>query len=120
MTIFTWYTSERAAGLPICRPTQRAETRDDFKKCVAVDVEQTGQALYVTVAAGSMKECIAEFRHMAANLDIPAEKWDKFDIPLTENAIRAVHAWAGAVRGTISRTIEECLEKAAAYSSGTF
>lgn len=112
MTICTWYTSERSAGLPICRPTQKAETRGKFNKCVAVDVEQTGHALYVTVAAGSMKECIAEFHHTAANLDIPAEKWDKFDIPLTENAIRAVHAWAGAVRNTI----EKCREQAAADS----
>ena len=120
MTVCTWYTSERAAGLPICRPTQKVETRGKYNKCIAVDVEQTEQALAVTVAAGSMKECIVEFHHTAANLDIPAEKWDRFDIPLTENAIRAVNAWAGAVRSTISRTIEECLEKAAAYSSGTF
>ena len=116
MTVCTWYTSERASGLPICRPTQKAETRGTFKKCVAIDIEQTGHALYVTVAAGSMKECIAEFRHTAANLDIPADKWDKFDIPLTENAIRAVHAWAEAV----SRTIAESREQAAADSSGTF
>ena len=116
MTVCTWYTSERAAGLPICRPTQKAETRGNYKKCSAVDVEQTEQALAVTVAAGSMKECIAEFHHTAANLDIPAEKWDKFEIPLTENAIRAVQAWAEAVRSTIT----ECREKATADSSGTF
>lgn len=115
MTVCTWYTSERAAGLPICRPTQKAETRGNYNKCSAVDVEQTEQALTVTVAAGSMKECLAEFHHTAANLDIPAEKWDKFEIPLTENAIRAVQAWAKAVR----RTIEECLEKAAADSPKT-
>ena len=116
MTVCTWYTSERAAWLPICRPTQRAETRGKYNKCIAVDVEQTEYALYVTVAAGSMKECLAEFRHTAANLDIPAEKWDRFDIPLTENAIRAVHAWAEAVRSTI----EKSREQAAADSSGAF
>lgn len=102
MTVCTWYTSERAAGLPVCRPTQKAETRGNYKKCSAVDVEQTEHALTVTVAAGSMKECIAEFHHTAEKLDIPAEKWEKFDIPLTENAIRAVHAWAEAVRSTIA------------------
>ena len=107
MTVCTWYTSERAAGLPICRPTQRAETRGKYSNCYAVDVEQTGQALYVTVAAGSMKECIAEFHHTAANLEIPSEKWDRFDIPLTENAIRAVHAWAEAVRSTIEKSREQ-------------
>ena len=116
MTVFTWYTSERAAGLPICRPTQKAETRGKFNKCVAVDVEQTGHALYVTVAAGSMKECLAEFYHTAASLDIPADKWEKFEIPLTENAIRAVQAWAEAVR----RTIDERREQAPYDSSGTF
>ena len=116
MTVFTWYTSELVAWLPICSPAQRAETRGKFNKCVAVDVEQTGHALYVTVAAGSMKECIEEFYHTAANLDIPAEKWEKFEIPLTENAIRAVQAWAKAVRSTI----EECREQAAADSFGTF
>lgn len=116
MTVCTWYTSERAAGLPICRPTQRAETRGDFNKCVAVDVEQTEQALAVTVAAGSMKECLAEFRHTAASLDIPAEKWEKFEIPLTENALRAVQAWAEAVRSTI----EDRREQATVDSSGTF
>ena len=116
MTVCTWYTSERAAGLPICRPTQKAETRGNFNKCVAVDVEQTGHDLYVTVAAGSMKECLEEFYHTAANLYIPADKWDKFDIPLTENAIRAVQAWAEAVRSTI----EERLEQVPADSSGTF
>ena len=115
MTVHTWYTSERAVGLPICRPTQKAETRGKFNKCVSVDVEQTGQDLYVTVAAGSMKECLAEFRHTAANLNIPAEKWEKFEIPLTENAIRAVQAWAGAVRNTI----EKCREQAAADSPKT-
>lgn len=116
MTVCTWYTSERAAGLPICRPMQKAKTRGNYNKCSAVDVEQIGQALYVTVAAGSMKECLAEFHHTAANLDIPAEKWDKFDIPLTENAIRAVQAWAGAVRSTI----DKCREQAPGDSSGTF
>lgn len=115
MTVCTWYTSERASVLPICRPTQKAEARGNYNKCSAVDVEQTEQALTVTVAAGSMKECIAEFRHTAVNLDIPAEKWDKFDIPLTENAIRAVHAWAEAVR----RAIEECREQDPGDSSGT-
>ena len=104
MTVFTWYTSERAACLPIGRPTQSAGTRGKYNKCYAVDVEQTCQTLFVTVAAGSMKECIAEFRHMAASLDIPAEKWYGFDIPLTENAIRAVKAWAGAVRSTITES----------------
>ena len=107
MTVCTWYTSELAAGLTICRPTQKAETRGKYNKCVAVDVEQTGQALYVTVAAGSMKECISEFRHTAASLNIPAEKWVKFDIPLPENAIRAVNAWAGAVRSTITESREQ-------------
>lgn len=107
MTVCTWYTSERAVGLPICRPTQKAETRGKYNKCSAVDVEQTEQALTVTVAAGSMKECIAEFRHTAASLDIPAEKWDMFDIPLTENAIRAVQAWAEAVRSTIEKSREQ-------------
>ena len=116
MTVCTWYTSERAAGLPICRPTQKAETRGKFNKCIAVDVEQAGHALYVTVAAGSMKECLAEFHHTAAKLDIPAEKWYKFEIPLTENAIRAVHAWAEAVR----RTIEKRREQTTSDSSGTF
>ena len=107
MTVFTWYTSERAAGLPIGRPTQETGTRGKYNKCYAVDVEQTGQALFVTVAAGSMKECIAEFHHTAESLDIPVEKWDRFDIPLTENAIRAVHAWAGAVRSTITESREQ-------------
>ena len=113
MTVCTWYTSERAAGLPICRPTQKAETRGKFNKCYAVDVEQTEHDLCVTVAAGSMKECLAEFHHTAANLDIPAEKWDRFDIPLTENAIRAVQAWAEAVRSAI----EKCREQAPADST---
>ena len=107
MTICTWYTSERAAGLTIERPTQKAETRGKFNKCIAGDVEQTGQTLFVTVAAGSMKECIAEFRHTAASLDIPAEKWDRVDIPLTENAIRAVQAWSEAVRSTIAESREQ-------------
>ena len=107
MTVCTWHTPERAAGLPIGRPTQSAETRCKYSKCYAVDVEQTGHALFVTVAAGSMKECIAEFHHTAANLGIPAEKWDKFDIPLTENAIRAVKAWAEAVRRTITKSREQ-------------
>lgn len=109
MTVCTWYTSERAAGLPICRPEQRAETRGKYNKCSAVDVEQTEQAITVTVAAGSMKECIAEFHHTAAKLDIPAEKWDRFDIPLTENAIRAVNAWAEAVRSAIKKLIEQAI-----------
>ena len=116
MTVFTWYTSERAAGLPIGRPKQETGTRGKYNKCYAVDVEQTGQALFVTVAAGSMKECIAEFHHTAESLDVPAENWDRFDIPLTENAIRAVQAWAEAVR----RTIKESREQARADSSGTF
>lgn len=116
MTVCTWYTSERAVGLTIERPTQKAKTRGKYSKCSAVDVEQTGQALYVTVAAGSMKECLTEFHHTAVNLDIPAEKWEKFEIPLTENAIRAVQAWAEAVR----RAIDECREQASADSSGTF
>lgn len=107
MTVCTWYTSERAAGLPICRPTQKAETRGKYNKCSAVDVEQTEQALTVTVAAGSMKECIAEFHHTAASLDIPSEKWDRFDIPLTENAIRSVQAWAESVRSTIEKRREQ-------------
>ena len=116
MTVITWYTSERAAGLPIGRPKQETGTRGTYNKCFAVDIEQKPQTLFVTVAAGSLKECIAEFRHMAASLDIPAEKWYGFDIPLTENAIRAVKAWAEAVR----RTITECREQAPADSSGTF
>ena len=116
MTVHTWYTSERAAGLTVGKPTQRAGTRGKYNKCYAVDIEQTSQTLFVTVAAGSMKECIAEFRHMAASLDIPAEKWYGFDIPMTENAIRAVKAWAGAVRSTITKSREQ----AHADSSGTF
>ena len=116
MTVFTWYTSERAAGLTIERPTQKAETRGKYSKCSAVDVEQMGHALFVTVAARSLEECIAEFRHTAASLDIPAEKWEKFEIPLTENAIRAVQAWADEVR----RAIGECLGQVLADSSGTF
>ena len=116
MTVHTWYTSERAAGLPIGRPTQSAGNRGRYSKCYAVDIEQTSQTLFVTVAAGSMKSCIAEFRHMAASLDIPAEKWYGFDIPMTENAIRAVKAWAGAVRSTITQSREQT----PADSSGTF
>ena len=116
MTVFTWYTSERAACLPIGRPTQSAGTRGKYNKCYAIDVEQTCQTLFVTVAAGSMKECIAEFRHMAASLNIPAENWGKFEIPLTGNAVRAVQAWAEAVR----RTITESRKQAPADSSGTF
>ena len=54
-----------------------------------------------------MKECIAEFRHMAASLEIPVDKWYGFDIPMTENAIRAVKAWAGAVRSTITESREQ-------------
>ena len=104
MTVCTWYTSERAAGIPIGRPTQRSETRGKYSKCYAVDIEQTTQTLSVTVAAGSMKECIAEFHHTAANLDIPAENWGKFDIPLTGNAVRAVQAWAEAVRSAIAES----------------
>ena len=107
MTVHTWYTSERAAWLPIGRPTQSAGTHWKYNKCYAVDIEQTPQTLSVTVAAGSMKECIAEFQHTAASLDIPAERWDRFDIPLTENAIRAVKAWAGAVRSTITESREQ-------------
>ena len=107
MTVFTWYTSERAAGLPIGRPKQETGTRGKYNKCYAIDVEQTCQTLFVTVAAGSMKECIAEFRHMAASLDIQAENWGKFDIPLTGNAVRAVQAWAEAVRHTITKSREQ-------------
>lgn len=115
MTICTWYTLERPEGQSFRKPEQRTGNRGTREKCFAVDIEQTSQTLFVTVAAGSLKECIAEFRHTAVNLDIPAEKWDKFDIPLTENAIRAVHAWAGAVR----RTIAESSKQAPADSSGT-
>ena len=104
MTVCTWYTSERAAGIPIGRPTQRSETRCKYSKCYAVDIEQMDYALFVTVAACSMKECVAEFHHTAASLDIPAEKWNKFDIPLTENAMRAVRAWAEEVRSTIAES----------------
>ena len=107
MTVCTWYTSERAAGFPIGRPTQKAGTRGKYNKCYAVDIYQTPQTIYVTVAAGSLKECIAEFHHTAASLDIPAEKWNRFDIPLTENAIRAVQAWAEAVRRTIKKSREQ-------------
>lgn len=116
MTVHTWYTSERAAELPIGTPTQKAETRGKYSKCYAVDVEQMGQDLFVTVAARSLEECLAEFHHTAAGLDIPAEKWCKFDIPLTENAIRAVKAWAEAVR----RTIYGLSEQSKPDSSGTF
>ena len=113
MTVCTWYKSERAAWLPIGRPTQRTGTRGTYNKCFAVDIEQTPQTLFVTVAAGSLKECIAEFHHTAESLDIPAERWDRFDIPLTENAVRAVQAWAEAVR----RTITECRKQAPADST---
>ena len=116
MTVCTWYTSERPSGKSFRKPEQRTGTRGTYNKCFAVDIEQKPQTIFVTVAAGSMKECIAEFRHMAASLDIPAEKWGKFDIPLTENAVRAVQAWAGAVRSTIT----ESREQAHADSSGTF
>ena len=116
MTVCTWYTSECAAWIHIGRPTQNAETRGKYSKCYAVDIEQMGQDIFVTVAARSLKECFAEFRRTASSLDIPAEKWEKFEIPLTENAIRAVHAWAEAVR----RTIEECREQVPADSSGIF
>ena len=104
MTVCTWYTSERASGLPIGRPKQETGTRGKYNKCYAVDVEQTCQTLFVTVAAVGLKECLVEFRHMAASLGIPAEKWDRFDIPLTENAFRAVQAWAEAVRRTITES----------------
>ena len=116
MTVCTWYTSERAAGLPICIQKQMSETRWKYNKCYAVDFEQIGQDLFVTVAARSPKECLAEFRQTAANLDIPADKWERFEIPLTENAIRAVQAWAGAVRSTI----EKCREQAHSDSSAAF
>ena len=115
MTVHTWYTSECAVGLHIGRPTQKAETRGKYSKCSAVDIEQMGQDIFVTVAARSLKECLAEFRRTAANLDIPAEKWEKFEIPLTENAIRAVQAWADEVR----RAIEECLEQVPSDSPKT-
>ena len=104
MTVCTWFTSERTHTQPFHNPERRTGTRGTYEKCFAVDIEQTPQTLFVTVAAGSMKECIAEFRHTAANLDIPAEKWGKFDIPLTGNAVRAVQAWAGAVRSTITES----------------
>lgn len=116
MTVHTWYTSERAAGQSFHKPEQRTGTRGKYNKCFAVDIEQTSQTLSVTVAAGSMKECIEEFHHTAESLDIPAEKWDKFDIPLTENAIRAVNAWAEAVRSTIAKSREQ----APADSPATF
>ena len=125
MTVCTWYTSERAAWMPIGRPTQETGTRgtfrkcfsiDTLRKCFSIDTEQTSQSILVTVAAGSLKECIAEFRRKAEDLGIPAEKWDRFDIPLTENATRAVLAWAEAVR----RTIKKSRKQAPADSSGTF
>ena len=116
MTVCTWYTSERAAGVPFGKPTQEEGTRGTFRKCVAIDIEQTSQTLTVTVAAAGLKECIAEFRRKAVILGIPAEKWDRFDIPLTDNAIRAVQAWAEAVRSTIKKSREQ----APADSSGTF
>lgn len=107
MTVCTWHTPERAAWLTIGRPTQSAETRGKYSKCYAVDIEQTTQTLSVTVAAGSLKECLTEFHHTAATLGIPAEKWDKFEIPLTENAVRAVQAWAEEVRRTIKKSREQ-------------
>ena len=116
MTVCTWFTSERPSGKSFYKPEQSTGTRGTYEKCFAIDIEQTTQTLFVTVAAGSMKECIAEFRHMAASLDIPADNWGKFDIPLTGNAVRAVQAWAEAVR----RTITESREQAPADSSGTF
>ena len=116
MTVCTWDTSERADGQSFHKPEQRTGTRGKYNKCYAVDVDKTGKTLTVTVAAVSLKECIAEFRHTAASLGIPAEKWDRFDIPLTENAIRAVQAWAEAVR----RTITKSRKQAPADSSGTF
>ena len=116
MTVCTWYTSERHSGKSFYKPEQRTGTSGKYNKCYAVDVEQTGETLSVTVAAGSLKECIAEFHHTAESLDVPAENWGKFDIPLTENAIRAVQAWAEAVR----RTITESRKQAPADSSGTF
>ena len=104
MTVCTWYTSERTSGQSCHKPEQRTGTHGKYSKCCAVDIEHTDHVLFVTVAAGSMKECIAEFHHTAASLDIPAEKWYRFDIPLTDNAIRAVTAWAEAVRGTIKES----------------
>ena len=116
MTVHTWYTSARSARLPIGRSTQETGTRGNFRKCFSVDIEQKPKSIFVTVAAGSLKECIAEFHHTAESLGIPPEKWDRFDVPLTDNAIRAVQAWAGAVRSTIT----ESREQAPADSSGTF
>ena len=116
MTVCTWFTSDRPSGNSFHKPEQRTGTRGTYNKCFAVDIEQTTQTLFVTVAAGSMKECIAEFRHMAASLDIPAENWGKFDIPLTGNAVRAVQAWEEEVR----RTITESRKQSNAYSLGTF
>ena len=113
MTVCTWFTSERPSWKSFNKPEQRTGTRGTYEKCFAVDMEQTPQTLFVTVAAGSMKECIAEFHHTAESLDIPAENWGKFDIPLTGNAIRAVQAWAEAVR----RTITECRKQAPADST---
>lgn len=114
MTVCTWHTSERAAGLPIGRPTQKAGTRGKYSKCYAVDIEQKDYVIFVTVAAVGLKECLIEFRRTAASLGIPAEKWDRFEIPLTENAMRAVQAWAQEVR----RTIKKSREKAPADSTG--
>ena len=116
MTVCTWFTSERTYAKSFHKPEQRTGTRGKYEKCFAVDIEQTPQTLFVTVAAGSMKECIAEFHHTAESLDVHAENWGKFDIPLTGNAVRAVQAWAEAVR----RTITESREQAPADSSGTF
>ena len=104
MTVCTWFTSDRPSGNSFHKPEQRTGTRGTYNKCFAVDIEQKPKTLFVTVAASSMKECIAEFRHTAASIDIPVENWGKFDIPLTENAIRAVKAWAGAVRSTITES----------------
>ena len=116
MTVCTWFTSERPSGKSFHKPEQRTGTRGTYNKCFAVDIEQKPQTLFVTVAARSMKECIAEFHHTAEILDVPAENWGKFDIPWTENAMRAVQAWAEAVR----RTITKSREQATADSSGTF
>ena len=115
MTVHTWYTSERPAGQSFRKPEQRIGTRGTYEKCFAIDIEKTSKALFVTVAAGSMKACIAEFHRTAESLGIPAEKWYRFDIPLTKNAIRAVNSWLEAVRVTI----RVHREQAAADSSGT-
>ena len=116
MTVCTWFTSDRTYAKSFHKPEQRTGTRGTYEKCFAVDIEQTPQTLFVTVAAGSMKECIAEFHHTAESLDVPAENWGKFNIPLTGNAVRAVQAWAESVRSTIT----ESRKQAPADSSGTF